>query len=1031
MFVKWRLWKPLVALLLLAGMLLAPAPHTAKATINWRLPFIGSYPISQGCPGGGYTGSYHTNAAYYAIDFAMGRDTKGGIPVYAPTAGTVRYAQFSAYPIGGYGNLVIIEDSDENAHYLAHLAKIYVSADQSVSQGQLIGLSGNTGNGTGTGYHLHYHVQELPWDSTTSTAVDAGDGDLSGITWAETDRCAPSGVDDGQAVGPELSSNPYNYCPDFAANNVTEVKLFDHRSCEGNVLTLSSTGVPYRLYGSFDNRARSIYVPPGKSVYVADDAFDPYSRRICANQDKWDLDVDNYKNIDNNNTGVKVGWQGGSGDNMISWVMAFDEPDCKHNGLPFGQVLAEASRIGFDETDGGVGYLFDPSSTAPSLLVSFSTTEQLPFSVQFNVTVNNTTGSDYYDAMQICVGTTCNETSTLSMSWSWNTYGHDDGLYDVKLRYRTAYDSGNWANAAIIYDGELFLSPNRGSYAPCSSNADGVELTSGSDCVIVTRDLHDLAEVGWGDRSSLQACINGDVVAWLYDGVSDELGNYPGMAYVVDSSACKNLGNNVSSVNLKEVSDPPPPSPWSPFEEDPNTVHLWHMEDSHVDYIANGDTVADTVSSGGQTGTVTTGQWVNGAYGSYGLGFFSANSGRGLTYSTMDVCPMTFEGWIHFVDLNGSGFGRVAGQLSGNGNSGSSKWLLALDNFRPTLSVWWSTGSLSTISFQAIADTNWHYVMATYDCSAKQAALYLDNELVGSFVTPSSWNTGATTFEVGTVGGTDRCNCELDEIRISDVVRVPEWPENPYAGLENPVELLEEPVHLEGNNGSDEVGLPIDENALNGRTMVRVTLDLHGMEPLGGDASALAFDQDSEWQYVGMDDYLDSGFNGEQTFVMPLAHFMDLDPEAAVGDMHIRFWYGSAFEVDVTSVVAYRAGGVELLDELVHLEGNNGSDEIAIPVDENVLNGKDMARVTLNLHGITALSGDASALAFDQDSEWQYVGLSGYVDNGLNGWQTVDVPLADLMDLDPNQPVGDLHLRFWYGSAFEVDIAAVYVYASQ
>ena len=83
-----------------------------------------------------------------------------------------------------------------------------------------------------------------------------------------------------------------------------------------------------------------------------------------------------------------------------------------------------------------------------------------------------------------------------------------------------------------------------------------------------------------------------------------------------------------------------------------------------------------------------------------------------------------------------------------------------------------------------------------------------------------------------------------------------------------------------------------------------------------------------------------------------------------------------------------------------------------------------MVRITYDLHGLNALPGDASAIIFDQGG-WQYISLSDYGQNGLNGSQTVDIPLADFMNLDLGQPVEGLHTRFWYSTAFTVDITSI------
>jgi hypothetical protein len=129
--------------------------------------------------------------------------------------------------------------------------------------------------------------------------------------------------------------------------------------------------------------------------------------------------------------------------------------------------------------------------------------------------------------------------------------------------------------------------------------------------------------------------------------------------------------------------------------------------------------------------------------------------------------------------------------------------------------------------------------------------------------------------------------------------------------------------------------------------------------------------------------------------------------------------------VTFTPAATPAATATELLTSPWNLSGNNGASERYQSIATNALAGKTTVRVTYDLHGLNALGGDASALIFDQNG-WKYVSLSSYGQNGLNGQQTVDIPLS-AFGLDLSQPVGTLHTRFWYSGAFTVDIASVKV----
>lgn len=56
-----------------------------------------------------------------------------------------------------YGNYIVIDHGNGLSTYYAHNSQNYVSVGQSVSQGQVIGLVGSTGNSTGP--HIHFEVR--------------------------------------------------------------------------------------------------------------------------------------------------------------------------------------------------------------------------------------------------------------------------------------------------------------------------------------------------------------------------------------------------------------------------------------------------------------------------------------------------------------------------------------------------------------------------------------------------------------------------------------------------------------------------------------------------------------------------------------------------------------------------------------------------------------------------------------------------------------------------------------------------------
>lgn len=100
---------------------------------------------------GGYVSSnygWRWGRLHGGIDIACSTGTS----VMAASSGVVVEAGWN----GSYGYTVLIAHPDGKYTRYAHLSRLFVSYGQSVSQGGVIGLSGNTGNSTGP--HLHFEI---------------------------------------------------------------------------------------------------------------------------------------------------------------------------------------------------------------------------------------------------------------------------------------------------------------------------------------------------------------------------------------------------------------------------------------------------------------------------------------------------------------------------------------------------------------------------------------------------------------------------------------------------------------------------------------------------------------------------------------------------------------------------------------------------------------------------------------------------------------------------------------------------------
>ena len=99
---------------------------------------------------------YSTGALHGASDFSGSGIY--GTPVYAAADGYVVSSDWGvngAY--NGYGNCIFIAHYNGLYTLYAHMSSRVVSEGETVSQGQVIGYVGSTGNSTGP--HLHFEVR--------------------------------------------------------------------------------------------------------------------------------------------------------------------------------------------------------------------------------------------------------------------------------------------------------------------------------------------------------------------------------------------------------------------------------------------------------------------------------------------------------------------------------------------------------------------------------------------------------------------------------------------------------------------------------------------------------------------------------------------------------------------------------------------------------------------------------------------------------------------------------------------------------
>ena len=114
------------------GQLSAPVNAPITSNFGWRI-----HPI------------YGTRRLHAGTDFGVDE----GTPVHAADGGVVVEAGW----VSGYGYTVIIDHGNGMSTLYAHNSDVAVSPGQTVSKGQVVSYSGNTGGSTGP--HLHFEVR--------------------------------------------------------------------------------------------------------------------------------------------------------------------------------------------------------------------------------------------------------------------------------------------------------------------------------------------------------------------------------------------------------------------------------------------------------------------------------------------------------------------------------------------------------------------------------------------------------------------------------------------------------------------------------------------------------------------------------------------------------------------------------------------------------------------------------------------------------------------------------------------------------
>lgn len=229
---------------------------------------------------------------YYSLFREAGRPdhhgvdiTKSGyVPIKASASGTVIYSGFHTNSGGapGYGNLVAIRHNIDGETFITKYAHMkytpLVSVGQTVSQGQVIGEMGSTGDSTGQ--HLHFEILR-----GTTNMWAASTHAVNPLNYIDNDYNPPSDPTyhtyDGSWAWIRIDS----------ASGADKVNLFGHPGY-GLLTNKANNGSAYKVYdkqkSDVDGR---YYYNIGNSQWVHEDNVGEFHQYVATVDYKWAVNV--------------------------------------------------------------------------------------------------------------------------------------------------------------------------------------------------------------------------------------------------------------------------------------------------------------------------------------------------------------------------------------------------------------------------------------------------------------------------------------------------------------------------------------------------------------------------------------------------------------------------------------------------------------------------------------------------------------------------------------------------------------------
>lgn len=183
----------------------------------------------------------------YRPHYGTDIDLNKGDSVKATFNGVVRYANKK---VRGYGQVIVIRHFNGLETVYAHLSKILVNPNDTVSAGTVIGLGGSTGRSTGP--HLHFEIRCLGVPINSEDIIDYENQCLKTNTFILTKKDAEETYN--------LRSKKYHH---LAPKGIYIVKKGDTLS-----KIAKKTGIPLSTLMKKNKLKKTSIIRPGRKIYL-------------------------------------------------------------------------------------------------------------------------------------------------------------------------------------------------------------------------------------------------------------------------------------------------------------------------------------------------------------------------------------------------------------------------------------------------------------------------------------------------------------------------------------------------------------------------------------------------------------------------------------------------------------------------------------------------------------------------------------------------------------------------------------------